>query len=235
MRILAIVHQSDAGPGVFAEAILDRGESLDIWTPAEEVEPPADPLGFDGVIALGGAAHPDQGGRNAWMAAERGLLVELLAQRVPTLGVCLGAQLLAAAAGAEPSRAGRPEIGWHRVELTPEGRRDPVLSVLPTGFDAFQWHSYEFPLPAGAAALAESDVCLQACRVGEAAWAIQFHAEVDAADALSWIDDYRSDEDAVRIGIDPVALRAETEAKIEAFNRLGRDLCGRWLDAARTL
>jgi len=82
--------------------------------------------------------------------------------------------------------------------------------------------------------LAESDVGLQACRIGEAAWAIQFHAEVSAADAAGWIDDYRSDPDAVEIGVDPVALRAETEAKIGSFNRLGRDLCRRWLDAVET-
>jgi GMP synthase (glutamine-hydrolysing) len=166
------------------------------------------------------------------MATEMELLQELLARGVPTLGVCLGAQLLAGAAGAEVSRASRPEIGWHRVELTPEGRSDPLLAALAPGFSAFQWHSYRFSLPAGAVALAQSEVGLQACRIGKAAWAIQFHAEVSAGDAESWIDDYRSDEDAVRIGVDPVALRAETRTKIGWFNRLGRDLCRRWLEVA---
>lgn len=231
MRILAIVHQQDAGPGVFAEEIGDRGQTLETWLPVEQPEPPADALGYDGVISLGGAMHPDQQGGHDWMAAERELLNELLARDTPTIGLCLGAQLLAAAAGAEPRRAERPEIGWHRVELTAAGRRDPLLAGLPPSFEAFQWHSYRFPLPDGAVALAESDLALQACRIGEAAWAIQFHAEVSAADAASWIDDYRSDPDAVAIGVDPVALRAETETKIGSFNRLGRDLCGRWLDA----
>jgi hypothetical protein len=81
-------------------------------------------------------------------------------------------------------------------------------------------------------ALARSDVSLQAARIGELAWAIQFHPEVSAADALGWIDDYETDADAVRIGVDPTALALETEAKIAAFNQLGRDLCGRWLDVA---
>ena len=230
MRILAITHQRDAGPGVFAEEIRSGGDILEIWMPAEETEPPADPSGYDGVISLGGAMHPDQHGRHAWMATEREVMRKLLARGVPTIGVCLGAQILAAAAGSEPRRAARPEIGWHRVELTPAGREDHLLADLAPGFEAFQWHSYRFPLPPGAIALAESEVGLQACRIGEAAWAIQFHAEVSAADAASWIDDYRSDPDAVRIGIDPVALRAETEAKIGSFNRLGRGLCRRWLE-----
>lgn len=233
MRVLAIVHQRDAGPGVFAEAIRDRGE-LDVWLPPEGTAAPADPLGYDAVLVLGGAVHPDQGAEHGWLGEERELLRRLLAREVPLLGLCLGGQLVAAAAGATPRRAARPEIGWHRVELSPEGAGDPLLAPLAPGFEAFQWHSYEFPLPPGAVPLAQSDVCLQACRIGSAAWALQFHPEVSTADALHWIDDYRSDEDAIRIGLDPDALRAETEAKIAAFNQLGRDLCARWLDVAQT-
>ena len=97
------------------------------------------------------------------------LLGELLECGTPLLGLCLGGQLVAQAAGAEPGRAPRPEIGWHAVELTAEGGDDPLLGPLAPGFEAFQWHSYEFPLPAGAVALARSDVCLQAARIGERA------------------------------------------------------------------
>lgn len=233
MRVLAIVHQRDAGPGVFAAAIAERGGELDVWLPPEGGAAPADPLGYDAVLVLGGAVHPDQGPDHGWLEEERVLLARLLAREVPLLGLCLGGQLVAAAGGGTPRRAARPEIGWHRVELTAEGRQDPLLAPLAPGFEAFQWHSYEFPLPPEAVALAQSDVCLQACRIGPSAWALQFHPEVSAGDALDWIDDYRSDEDAVRIGLDPQALRTETEAKIAAFNQLGRDLCARWLDVAQ--
>ena len=84
----------------------------------------------------------------------------------------------------------------------------------------------------GAIPLARSEVCLQGARLGERAWALQFHPEVSAADARAWIEDYRSDEDAVRIGIDPGALAAETAAKIAAWSDLGRALCTRWLATA---
>lgn len=233
MRVLAIVHQRDAGPGVFAEAIRERGDELDIWLPPKDRAPAADPFGYDAVLVLGGAVHPDQAGEHGWLGGERELLRQLMAREVPLLGLCLGGQLVAAAAGATPRRALRPEIGWHRVELSSEGAEDPLLAPLAPGFEAFQWHSYEFPLPAGAVPLAHSDVCLQACRIGPSAWALQFHPEVSGGDALHWIDDYRADEDAVKIGLDPAPLRAETEAKIAAFNQLGRELCERWLDTAR--
>jgi GMP synthase (glutamine-hydrolysing) len=232
--VLAIVQQRDAGPGVFAEAIQARGERLDEWVLPEGGPPPADPLGYDAVFTLGGAMNVDEEADYPWLAGEKELLTRLLESGVPLLGLCLGAQLVAEAAGVQPRRAERPEIGWHPVELTPEGTGDPLLAPLAPRFEAFQWHSYEFPLPPGAVALAHSAACLQACRIGERAWGLQFHPEVSRADALTWIDDYRSDVDAVRIGLDPVALRAETEAKIDAFNELGRGLCRRWLDLAAT-
>lgn len=232
MRVLAIVHQRDAGPGVFVEAIRDAGGALDEWTLAERPQPPADPFGYDAVLVLGGAMNVDEGDRHGWIAEEEALLRELLAREVPLLGLCLGGQLLAAAAGTQPRRAAQPEIGWHQVKVTTEGEEDPLLAPLVPAFEAFQWHSYEFPLPPGAVPLARSGVCLQACRLGERAWALQFHPEVSRADALHWIDDYEADPDAVRIGIDPAVLRPETEEKIDAFNQLGRDLCRRWLAAA---
>jgi GMP synthase (glutamine-hydrolysing) len=232
MRVLAIVQQADAGPGVFAEEIRARGPVLEEWLPAAGGEPPAEPLSYDAVLALGGAMNVDEEGEHPWLRPEKELLSELLARGVPLLGLCLGAQLVAEAGGASPRRAARPEIGWEPVELTAAGREDPLLGALAPRFEAFQWHSYEFPPPPGAVELARSEVCLQACRLGERAWAVQFHPEVSRADALAWIDDYRSDPDAVRIGLDPAPLRAETEAKIAAFNQLGRELCARWLDVA---
>lgn len=229
MRVLAIVHQRDAGPGVFAEAIAEADGELDEWTLAERPEPPADPFGYDAVFTLGGAMNVNEGERHGWIAEEKALLRELLDREVPLLGLCLGGQILAAAAGTEPRRASRPEIGWHQVEVMPEGEDDPLLGPLAPTFEAFQWHGYAFPLPPGAIPLARSEVCLQACRLSERAWALQFHPEVSAADARHWIGHYRADPDAVDIGVDPAALRVETEEKIGAFNHLGRELCRRWL------
>jgi GMP synthase-like glutamine amidotransferase len=227
-----MVHQDDAGPGVFAGAIAAAGHSLDTWKVAEAAEPPADPLGYDAVVSLGGSAHPVEADSHPWLAVEKRVLAELLAAEVPTLGVCLGAQLLTLAAGGEAVRSSEPEIGWFEVGLTAAGKRDPLLASLAPSFEAFEWHSYECHPPAAAVALAKTDGgCLQAFRLGNA-YAIQFHAEVAAIDARRWIEDYRADPDAVRIGVDPVLLGAETAPRIAAFNELGAALCGRWLDLA---
>ena len=234
MRALAIVHQRDAGPGVFADAFRSRGVELDWWLRAEAESPPRLPSDYDAVLTFGGAMHADHDDRHPWLQEEKALLSDLLERGVPLLGVCLGAQLLAEAAGAPPRPASQPEIGWHEVEVTADGELDPLLGPLAPRFQAFQWHSYEFPLPPGATPLAHSSVCLQAYRVGDATWGIQFHAEVTREDVDAWIDDYRSDEDAVRIGLDPDELRRNTRDAIADWNALGRGLCERFLFEAST-
>jgi GMP synthase (glutamine-hydrolysing) len=232
VRALAIVHQLDAGPGVFAEAMRSHGVQLDQWL-IPNGPPPAEPTGYDAVLTFGGAMHADQETDHPWLRDEKSLLAALIGRGVPLLGMCLGCQLVAEAAGSPVQRSNAPEIGWHEVELTPEADDDPLLGGLPGSFEAFQWHSYEAPLPPGATALARSAVCLQAYRLDGPAWGIQFHAEVSRDDVEHWIDDYRNDPDAVRIGLDPEALRQRTRPAIAAWNELGRALCGRFLDAIR--
>lgn len=232
MRALAIVHQRDAGAGVFADEMRERGVELDEWLLTKRgTGPPGEIADYDAVLTFGGAMHADQEDRHPWLRFEKDFLEALLDDGMPILAVCLGCQLLAEAAGGLARRAREPEIGWLEVEITDEGAADPVIGPLAPSFTGFQWHSYEAVPPQGAAILARSPVCAQAYRIGERAWGIQFHAEVTAGDLAHWIDDYRSDGDAVRVGIDPQALRAETEGKIADWNRLGRELCGRFLDA----
>src|SRR5438094_323369 len=95
---------------------------------------------------MGGAARPVGERVRGGLRAEEQFVHGLLDRRVPLLGVCLGAQLVAKAAGAGVRAAAEPEIGWCEVERT---RDDPVLGVLPARFRAFQWHYYAFDVPAG--------------------------------------------------------------------------------------
>ena len=234
MRVLAVSHQDDAGPGVFAEAIEGGGHELHVWDIPREEAPRAELADYDAAIVFGGAMNVDEASEHPWIDGELETIGRLLDRGTPLLGVCLGAQLLATAAGGRAERAPRPEIGWFDVELTEAGGSDPLLGALPARFEAFQWHSYQCVLPEGAVELATSPVCTQGFRVGTIAWGIQFHAEVSGADARHWIDEYENDPDAVRIGVDAAALAAETEPKIAAWNELGRVFCARFLDLAAT-
>jgi GMP synthase (glutamine-hydrolysing) len=233
-RALAIIFERDAGPGVFAQASVMRGVELDSWLFDGRSEPPREVSGYDAVLVFGGSMHPDAEGAHPWLREIKALLGELLGRGTPLLGVCLGGQLLADAVG-PPSRPARePELGWYEVEVTPEGQRDPLLGPLAPGFTAFEWHRYEFALPPGGTALAHSAACLQAYRLGDLAWGIQFHAEVTGADADAWINDDRRKQDAARVVADFDQLRERTRRTIGPWNQLGRGLCERFLAAATT-
>lgn len=229
MRVLSIVHQRDAGSGVFADAVADAGHELDEWAIAERPEPPAPPGDYGAVLVFGGAMHVDQEDRHGWLREERALLRDLVADEVPVLGVCLGGQLLAKALGAHVRRMPSSEVGWFDVELTGEAASDPLFAGLPGRFSSFQWHTYRFELPEGAVELARNDRCLQAFRAGRAAWALQFHAEVTRESVEDWIRTSKPEDDGV---VDFPRLLSESEERIAGWNALGKELCRRFLAVA---
>ncbi len=232
MRVLVIVHDEDAGPGVFGDVLAGAEADVDSWLPAEQPDAPVSPAGYDAILTFGGAAHPHQEDRHPWLATEKRFLSQALERDVPLLGICLGAELIAEAGGAAARHMRRPEIGWYEVQLTADGAADPLLGPVGDSFPALEWHSYSVPLPAHATALASSANCLQAYRLGRTAWGLQFHAEVTADDFQHWLDNYTSDEDAVAERIDPIAIARETEGRLGSWNLLGRGICERFLQVA---
>lgn len=231
MRVLAVVHHSNAGAGVFADPVLAAGHELVVWLPHEQPPPSGD--GFGAAMIFGGEMNVDEEEAYPWLRTEKRFLGELLDRRTPVLGVCLGSQVLAEAAGGEVRRAERPEIGWHEIELTPEGAADPLLGVLPRRFESFQYHHYEALAPPSSVTLARSALALQAFRLGDRpAWGLQFHPEVTEPDLGQWLDDWPNDPGAVATGLDPEAIRAESAGKIGGWNDAGRALSARFLALA---
>lgn len=150
---------------------------------------------------------------------------------LPFLGICLGGQLLASALGAAVERQARPELGVHDVYLTDAARRDPLFSGLPGRLAVFGWHEDRFELPAGAVPLAGSIACTyQAFRFDAAAYGLQFHPEVRAADVTSWacVPGYRSQLDAA--DVTPDRLAGELARAAPEPDTLARQLLERWLE-----
>jgi GMP synthase (glutamine-hydrolysing) len=156
------------------------------------VEAPGQPVpttlgGADGLVMLGGAMDFDETDAYPHLARTRDLLRDAAARSAPTLGICLGAQLAAAApaARAYPGPAGE-ELGWTKVELTPAGQADPVLGALQEPAELFEWHHDTFDPPPGATVLATGAVYpTQAFRLGSVV-AVQFHPEVDGPLLAGW-------------------------------------------------
>lgn len=229
MRVLSVIHGSNVRGGVFNDAIVEAGHANDEWSLAWGTAMPRPMEEYGAVIVFGGSMHADQDDRHPWLRDEDAFIRELLDRRIPLLGVCLGIQLIAKAAGAAVYPvAGGPEIGWLPVELDEAAADDPVLRGLPDRFGAFGWHYYTYDLPPGAVELARSARCNQAYRLGETAWGIQFHAEVTLETVRLWLDD----KDDFPLDLDRDALWAESQRRIEAWNDLGRGLCRAFLEIA---
>ena len=227
MNVLSIVHGSDARAELFSDVVAGDGHTLEEWSLAWGTPPPQPIETYGAVLVFGGAMHADQDEHHPWLRDEDDFLRHLLGLRVPTLGVCLGAQLLAKASDADVRPADQPEIGWYDVELTDAAADDPIFAELPERFPAFQWHYYTYDVPAAAVELARSRVCTQAFRLGESVWGVQFHPEVTAEQVASWLASDGADE-----GVDIGAVAAETEQRIAGWNELGSRLCRAFLAAA---
>jgi GMP synthase (glutamine-hydrolysing) len=228
VNVLSIVHGEDAGPELFGPLIAEAGHHRDDWSFERGTAPP--PLEeYGAVLVFGGFMHPDQDDLFPWLRDETEWIRSLVEQPVPTLGICLGSELLARATGAWVGRLPVPEIGWQEVELTAAAASDPVFSALPPRFDGLIWHHYAHDLPDGAVALAHSSASLQAFRLGDTCWGAQFHPEVTEPQLGRWIADPGDPPP------DPERLRTETRAQIGRWNELGRRLCRSFLAEAERL
>ena len=228
MRVLAVTH-SDTDPSqIFGRVVRERGHELDEGAFANRSFPD-EPDRYGAILVFGGTMHTHEDDLHPWLRSEKEYVRVALERAVPVFGVCLGAQLLADAAGAEVKKLIVPEIGWYDVELTEESASDAVFGALPRRFPTFQWHNYTFDLPDGAVALARNETCLQAFRL-DGSWGVQFHPEVEAHVLDTWIANYDTNEDARRLGRETASGREEARARIGGWNEIGRTLASRFLE-----
>ncbi len=139
------------------------------------------------LIVMGGAMGANDDSRHPFLGDLKNLIRAVVATGIPYLGICLGAQLLAAVLGAQVVSNRWEELGVLNVALTEEGKTDRLFRGISETFSTFQWHHDSFDIPAGGVLLASSDVCPhQAFRVGESAWGLQFHPEVTEEIIRDW-------------------------------------------------
>jgi GMP synthase-like glutamine amidotransferase len=232
VRLLSVQHPKSDEPGIFGPAARAAGHVYDEWCPGSGAEPPGDPAEYDAILVMGGEQNVVDAPRLPYLRDEIALIAAALERDQPVLGVCLGAQLLVAAAGGEVVRVREPEIGWHEVEALPGAADDLLFGALPERFEPYCWHSYGVELPEGAELLLRSDVCTHGFRIGERAWGVQFHPEVTRPILLRWFASYRDDPDAVEMGFDPAAAEAELDGRLAPSAALGRALLGAFTAAA---
>jgi GMP synthase (glutamine-hydrolysing) len=184
---LLVQHVAFEGPGAIGGAITDTGADLTVVRTdrGDAVPPPGTVADLAGLVVMGGpmSVHDDLG----WLADERALLREAVEAGRPVLGVCLGAQQLAAALGAPVTEGPAPEYGIGEVHLAKAALDDPVFGAAPSPLPCVHWHGDTFGLPEGAVRLAGNAAYEnQAFRFGDRAYGLQFHVEVTASLVAHW-------------------------------------------------
>ncbi|SDT98446.1 GMP synthase-Glutamine amidotransferase [Verrucomicrobium sp. GAS474] len=189
MKFAALIHAPFETPAGIAAWIAARGHELElVHLHAGAALPPEG--AYDALVVMGGPMNIYQYRDYPWLAGEARFLGKALAAGTPTLGICLGAQLLADVAGARVVQNREREIGWHSVAFT-DGARKRFPS-LPPALKVLHWHGDTFGLPPGALRLAVSEACGEQGFLieegGAKAMGLQFHLEIGPAEVGSLLD-----------------------------------------------
>ena len=190
--LLVVVHEDHAGLGRLGDLV---GCRIDERRPDRGDDLPHDLAGHDGLVVLGGSMAAWEDDVAPWLPATRRLMAAAVEQGVPTLGICLGAQLLALATGGRVERGSAGlEVGLVELTLTPQAAEDELMGAvqarLGRRLSAPEWHQDAITeLPPGAVPLVTGErYPHQGFRLGERAWGIQYHPEVSTQDWQDWMD-----------------------------------------------
>jgi len=222
---LIVKHIDIEGPGTFGDFLNERGIPFTTIELGAGQKLPANLDGIKAVVVLGGPMNVDEEHLHPFLKAENAFIQRVLREEVPYLGICLGSQLLAKAAGAKVVKSPVKEIGWYTVTLTAHGKEDPLFDGFLEDGPIYHWHGDMFHIPANGRLLATAGGCPhQALRVGKNAYGLQFHVEVTDRSIREWCDEYKGDN-ARSMMDDYWKYKA-------AFDRQARTLYGNFLEIA---
>jgi GMP synthase (glutamine-hydrolysing) len=230
LNIAVLQHVACEPPGSYS-SVLEKYGVVDSFLLCSGEVPVLDT--YDAIVAMGGPMGAYEVEQFPWLDDEVNALRRALRSGVAVWGVCLGAQLLAAAAGAQVILGPSPEVGVGTVKLTSLGSKDSVFGGLPLQFPVLQWHQDTFDLPDGAELLAISTAYQnQAFRLGNS-YGLQFHLEApwDLAEEWLEIEAYRLSLSAAAGSEGATRLREEMLGAQASMLTLAEMLMVRWLDA----
>ncbi len=231
-KVLVFQHVAAEPLGTLDPMLRNRGHRIRYVNFHREPDAKPDVDRYQALIVLGGPQMPDEGDRHPHLREEMRCIERALAQDIPVLGICLGAQLLAYTLGGGVRPLKEWEIGWYHLEPTRQAAADPLFCALVEPHPVFQWHGYTFDLPDGAVHLARSEHCEnQAFRYGAHSYGLQCHLELDERLIHRWLNypQYRRDLEKRGRGQDAETIREQTHALIKQSVALSYEMFGQFL------
>jgi len=201
MRVAVIENMKSTPLGSLGTALTEANAEIEHFRPWIDGKLPTGSADHDALVVLGGEQNAIDDTNYPYLPPLAQLMRDFAEADKAVLGICLGAQILARAYGAENRLNAGLEFGWHSVTKSEDGQTDPLLYGLENDFTTFQWHSDTFTLPEGAARLAVSDITQnQAFRVERAAYGAQFHFEASASVIDRWKGEFAESIDQMDPG-----------------------------------
>jgi GMP synthase-like glutamine amidotransferase len=232
--VLVFQHIGCETPGIFLDLLREQKCPVETIRFFEGNQVPDDLSRFSGLLVMGGPMSVNDEADYPWLKTEDRILKEALALDVPTLGICLGSQLIAKAAGGTVQRGPLKEIGWYPVRLTAAARHDRLFRESPETIEVFQWHGEYFDTPPGAVNLASSELySCQAFSIGQNVYGLLFHLEVTSAMVAEWVATFGEELDSVKGSIRPEAILERLPQRIDELNRHARRLFARFCESLR--
>jgi GMP synthase (glutamine-hydrolysing) len=227
-KIYVLQHHPVENLGNIADALEGAALAWQYVQVANGQPVPPSMKGAGGLIVMGGPMGVYQTDRYPWLRDEMHLIEDAMKLNLPVLGICLGAQILAAALGAKVERnPNGKEIGWHPIRLHDSAKDDRLMRGLPTTMTPFHWHGDIFEVPPGAVSLASSDKTpCQAFRQGDKTYGFQFHFEVTREGVAAMAEAFA--KGLVRQNIPADQMIAQASDYLPSLEKISDAVFSRW-------
>jgi GMP synthase (glutamine-hydrolysing) len=227
-KVYVLQHHPAEALGNIADALQGAALAWQIIRVFDGASVPANMKNAGGLIIMGGPQSVRDVDRNPFLRDEFRLTEDAIAAGLPVIGVCLGAQIIAAAVGAKIEKNPRgKEIGWHPIELASDAASDRLMRGLAPRSTVFHWHGEIFECPRGAVALASSEKTpCQAFRYGESVYGLQYHLEVTRESIASMAAAFSKELD--RENLSGPDMIESSDALMPALELQCETVFGRW-------